>query len=91
MAECYESRGDYQKVVELNDNALNLLDSLRNTLQSEELRASYIARERFVYEDIIDLLATLHEKDRTKGYDTLAFRYAEQKPSTCFIRSALIS
>ena len=81
MAECYESRGEYEKVVELNDYALSLLDSLRNTLQSEELRASYMARERFVFEDIIDLLATLHEKDRTKGYDRLAFSYAEQSKS----------
>jgi CHAT domain-containing protein/Tfp pilus assembly protein PilF len=81
MAECYESKGDYLKVVELNDNALSLLDSLRNTLQSEELKASYMARERFVFEDIIDLLATLHEKDRSKGYDKLAFSYSERSKS----------
>jgi CHAT domain-containing protein/Tfp pilus assembly protein PilF len=81
MAECYESRGEYEKVVELNDSALNLLDSLRNTLRSEELRATLMARERYVFEDIIDFLATLHEKDRTKGYDRLAFSYAERSKS----------
>jgi CHAT domain-containing protein/Tfp pilus assembly protein PilF len=81
MAECYEARGEYEKVVELNDSALNLLDSLRNTLQSEELRATLMARERYVFEDIIDFLATLHEKDRTKGYDRLAFSYAERSKS----------
>lgn len=81
MAECYESMGDFKKVVELNDSALNLLDSLRNTLQSEELRATLIARERYVFEDIIDLLETLHEKNRTKGYDKLAFSYAERSKS----------
>jgi CHAT domain-containing protein len=81
MAECYESRGEYEKVVELNDSALNLLDSLRNTLQSEELRATLMARERYVFEDIIDLLETLHEKDTTKRYDKLAFTYAERSKS----------
>ena len=81
MAECYESRGEYEKVVELNDSALNLLDSLRNILQNEELRATLMARERYVFEDIIDFLETLHEKDRTKGYDRLAFSYAERSKS----------
>jgi CHAT domain-containing protein len=40
-----------------------------------------MAKERYVYEDIVDLLGTLHEKDRTKGYDKLAFKYAEQSKS----------
>ncbi len=81
MAEYYESKGDYEKVVELNDSALKLLEGLRNTLQTGEQKASYMASERYVYEDIIDLLATLHEKDMTKGYDKLAFLYAEQSKS----------
>jgi len=78
MAECYESRGDYKRVVELNDAALGLIDSLRNSLQDEDLRATLMARERFIFEDIIDLLTTLHENDRSKGYDELAFYYAER-------------
>ena len=81
MAECYEIMGENEKVVELNDSALNLLDSLRNTLQSEELKTSIMARERYVFEDMIDMLATLHEKDGSKGYDKVAFSYAERSKS----------
>jgi CHAT domain-containing protein/Tfp pilus assembly protein PilF len=81
MAECYESEGEYEKAVALNDSALKIIDGLRNTLKSTELKASFLARERFAFEDIIALLQTLHEKDKTKGYDKLAFNYAERSKS----------
>jgi len=81
MAENYESRHEYDKVVELNDTALVILEDLRNTLQRDEFKASFMAQERYVFEDIIDLLQFLHEKDNAKGYDTLAFRYAERSKS----------
>jgi len=78
MAENYEQRGDYVKAVELNDSALTILEGMRNTLQSEDWKASFMARERFAFEDIIDMLGKLHEKDNTKGYDAFAFSYAER-------------
>jgi len=81
LAENYETSGDYRKVVELNDTALKIIEELRSTLPGDEFKTTYMAKERYVYEDIIDLLETLHEKDRTKGYDKLAFLYAEQSKS----------
>jgi CHAT domain-containing protein len=81
LAENYETRGDYKKVVELNDTALKIIEGLRSTLPGEEFKTTFMAKERYVFEDIIDLLETLHEKDRTKGYDKLAFLYAEQSKS----------
>jgi CHAT domain-containing protein/Tfp pilus assembly protein PilF len=77
MAENHESRGDLKKAVELNDTALTILEGMRNTLKTSEQKASFMANERFAYEDIIGMLASLHEKDHTKGYDRLAFQYAE--------------
>jgi len=81
LAEYYETTGEYDKVVELNDTALNILEGLRSTLPGDEFKATFMAKERYVFEDIVDLLGTLHEKDRTKGYDKLAFQYAEQSKS----------
>ena len=78
LAENYERRGDYEKAVELNDSALIILEGIRNTIKNEELKVSYMARERFAFEDIINLLAMLHGKDDTKGYDLRAFHYAER-------------
>ncbi len=81
LAEYYETTGEYDKVIELNDTALKILEGLRSTLPGEEYKTTFMAKERYVYEDIIDLLETLHEKDRTKRYDKLAFQYAEQSKS----------
>jgi CHAT domain-containing protein/uncharacterized protein HemY len=81
MAEDYERRGEYEKAVELNDSALKILEDLRNTMQNEEFKISFMAKERFAFEDIINLLATLHESDSTKAYDELAFKYAERSKS----------
>ena len=81
MAENYERRGEYQKAVELNDSALKILGGMRNTLHSKEQKASFMASERYIYEDIISLLENLNEKDFTKGYDKLAFQYAEESKS----------
>jgi CHAT domain-containing protein/tetratricopeptide (TPR) repeat protein len=81
LAENYETSGEYEKVVELNDTALKIIEGLRSTLPGEEFKTTFMAKERYVFEDIIDLLETLHEKDRTKGYDKLAFLYSEQSKS----------
>ncbi len=62
LAENYEQRGDYEKAVALNDTVLNIIENLRNTLVDEDLKASFIARERYVFEDLIGLLETLHRK-----------------------------
>ena len=85
MAEIWERKGNYEKAVTLNDSALAIIESLRNTLESDEQRASFLASERYVFEDIIGLLATLHEKDDSKDYDKLAFRYAEQSKARVFL------
>jgi CHAT domain-containing protein/Tfp pilus assembly protein PilF len=81
LAEHYERRGEFDKAVALNDTALRIIEDLRNTLQGEEFRTTYMARERYVFEDIINLLGILHRKDKSKGYDTLAFAYEERSKS----------
>jgi CHAT domain-containing protein/Tfp pilus assembly protein PilF len=78
LAENYETRQDWEKVVELNDTVLKILDDLRGSLTSDDYKTNFLAKEMYVYEDIINLLQTLNEKDKSKGYDLLAFRYAER-------------
>jgi CHAT domain-containing protein/Tfp pilus assembly protein PilF len=84
-AEAYKTSGEYGKVVELNDTALKILEGLRNTLPGENFKTTFMARQFYVYEDNINLLEMLHEKDKTKGYDLLAFRYAEQSKSRALL------
>ncbi len=85
LAEIHKRREEFDKAVELNDSALKILEGIRSTLQSEELKASYIASERYVFEDVINMLGKLNEKDNTKGYDLLAFEYAERSKSRAFL------
>ena len=84
-AEYYEQAGDIGKAVALNDTALLILEGIRNTLKTEEWKTSFMAQERYVFEDVIDLLGKLHKDDQTKGYDILAFRYAERSKSRAFL------
>ena len=85
IAEIYEQKGNYEKAVELNDTVLKIIEGLRSTLQSGEQKASFMASERYVFEDIINLLSILNEKDGTNGYDKLAFQYTEQSKSRAFL------
>jgi CHAT domain-containing protein len=84
-AEYYEKSGEYDKAVQLNDTALKILEGIRSTLLNEDQKVSFMARERFAFEDVIDMLSSFHEKDKSKGYDILAFQYAEQSKSRAFL------
>jgi CHAT domain-containing protein/Tfp pilus assembly protein PilF len=85
LAENYEARGDIEKVVALNDTALDIIEGLRKTIQDDEQKASYMAAERGAFEDVINLLCLLHMKDPLRGYDSLAFQYAENSKSRAFL------
>lgn len=85
IAENYERRGDIDRSVALNDSALKILDGIRNTIQDNELKAYYMASERFVYEDIVDMLGRMNEKQPGKDYDITSFGYAEQSKSRAFL------
>jgi Uncharacterized protein conserved in bacteria len=85
MAENYERGKEYDKAIALNDSALEILEEMRGTLQSEEQKTSFMARERFAFEYVINMLGNFYEKDKTKGYDILAFQYAERSKSRAFL------
>ncbi|MFH0841466.1 MAG: CHAT domain-containing tetratricopeptide repeat protein [Bacteroidota bacterium] len=80
-AEYYEQTREITKAIELNDSALTVLEELRNSLQTTEQKATYMASERYIYEDIINFLMLLHENNDKGGYDALAFSYAERSKS----------
>jgi len=85
MAENHTLRGAYEKAIEYNEKGLRIIEDLRSTLPEEEYRSSYMARERFAFEDVIHLLANLHESDSGKGFDLLAFEYAQRCKSRSFL------
>ena len=58
--------------------ALNLVESMRATVASPELRALYLAAERQSYEFYTDLLVRLHRRDPGAGYDAIALAASER-------------
>ena len=85
MGENYEIRGDYAKAIRYNEEGLRIIEDLRSTLHSASERSNYLARERYAFEHVIHMLTEQHEKDPGKGYDLLAFEYAQRCKSRSFL------
>jgi len=85
IAENYQLRGDFEKAIEYNEMGLSQVEELRQSLQTTEYRTSYFARERFAFEDVIDMLGEMHDADPMAGYDLKAFEYAQRCKSRSFL------
>ncbi len=85
MAENFKLRGDYDRAIEYNEEGFKIIEEMRVGMQSEEFKTAYMARERYAFEDVINMLAELHEKDGNKGYDLKAFQYAQRSKSRALI------
>ena len=84
MAENYKISGKFDLAVEFNEKALAIIEEMRSSMKSDEFKANYMARERYVFEDVINLLGEMHEKD-PGGYDAKAFELAEQSKSRALL------
>lgn len=58
--------------------ALEVIESLRTKVASQDLRASYFATVRQQYEFYIDLLMRLHRQRPAEGFDRAAFEASER-------------
>jgi WD40 repeat protein/CHAT domain-containing protein len=60
------------------ETAINIIESLRTQIASQELRQSYFARNQDYYQFYIDLLMQLHQQNPDKGYDGEALHISER-------------
>ena len=58
--------------------AIDVIEALRTKVGSYELRASYFASVRQLYELYIDVLMDLHTRNPHEGFDVLAFEASER-------------
>ena len=65
--------------------ALDTIEGLRAGLGSKESKSTYMKNKLFVYDELIELLRSLHEKDPTKGYDRDALEIFERKQGRLFL------
>ncbi|MCP4661889.1 MAG: CHAT domain-containing protein, partial [bacterium] len=78
LARILRRRGDLARARRRLEEALDLLESLRRTLYSQELRSSFVALRHDYYELYIDLLMAMHDADPAAGYDALALAASER-------------
>lgn len=60
------------------ETAIQITETLRSQIASQELRQSYFARNQAYYQFYIDLLMQLHQQSPSQGYDALALHISER-------------
>jgi CHAT domain-containing protein/tetratricopeptide (TPR) repeat protein len=60
------------------ESALDVIESLRSTVASHSLRASYLASRYDDYEFEVDLLVEMHQREPGAGYDAAALQASER-------------
>ena len=78
LAHCERELGNLGKARAHIDATINLIESFRTKLGSQDLRANYIAFAQGYYEFYLDLLAQLHQRSPTEGYNAAALQISER-------------
>jgi len=71
-------RGNLAAARDHIEKALNILESLRVRVVSQELRASYVASRQDYYEFYVDLLMQLHKQRPSEGLNAAALQTSER-------------
>ena len=75
----------YDQAIQHYRQALDTIEGLRAGLGSKESKSTYMKNKLFVYDELIELLRSLHEKDPAKGYDREALEIFERKQGRLFL------
>lgn len=78
MAMTERDRGNLDEARLRMEESLNLIESLRGGVASQELRASFLAQKQDYYEFHTDLLMRLHQREPAKGHDITALQASER-------------
>jgi CHAT domain-containing protein/tetratricopeptide (TPR) repeat protein len=78
IARVERKRGNLISARARMDDALEVVESLRTKVASQDLRVSYFASVRQQYEFYIDLLMQLAREHPSDGYETAAFEVSER-------------
>ena len=78
-------QASYDQAISHYRQALDTIEGLRAGLGSKESKSTYMKNKLFVYDELIELLRSLHEKDPAKGYDREALEIFERKQGRLFL------
>jgi CHAT domain-containing protein len=78
MARAERERGNLTVARTLIEPSLSRIESIRNNITSQELRAVYFASIQEYYEFYIDVLMRLHRESPSQGFDATALEVSER-------------
>ena len=87
IAHLERDRGNFTIARQKTQRALELVESLRSKVISEDLRTSYFATVRQHYELYVDILMHLHKQNRAAGFDAEAFEISERARARSLLES----
>lgn len=67
------------------DQAIEIIESMRQDLSSKESKISFIRDKIIVYDEYIKILTQAHQKDPSGGYDQKALEVFERKQGRIFL------
>jgi CHAT domain-containing protein len=78
LAHVERDRGNLREALVRIEAAIDIIESLRTKLASQELRASYFSTVQGYYELYIDVLMHMHKQQPSAGYDGKALEASER-------------
>jgi CHAT domain-containing protein/Tfp pilus assembly protein PilF len=91
IAHLARDRGDLSEARSRAAEALEVVESLRGKVASQDLRSSYFASVRQQYEFYIDLLMALHRQRPNEGFDTAAFEASERARARSLLETLTVA
>lgn len=85
LAHLERDRENLPEARQLIEAALEIVESQRTNVSSQDLRTSYFATVRNTYDIYIDILMRLHRKSPHLGLDTEAFAISEKARARSFL------
>lgn len=78
LAEAQLASGNFAAARAQNEAAINIVETMRGRVTSQQLRTSFFASRQDAYELMIDLLMRMHQADPAQGYDAEALKVSER-------------
>jgi CHAT domain-containing protein len=88
-ANAYAKQNKYADAIRNYEKSISIIEGVRSSINIEDLKASYLGTDKRLeaYQNLIDLLVTLHRTTPGKGYDEEAFNYLERAKARAFLDS----
>ena len=85
LAHLYQNLGDLANAKHEVETAVEIIESQRANVLSQDLRTSYFATVRSTYELYVDILMQMHRQNPNAGFDKEAFAVSEKARARSFL------